>query len=200
MTSDGECYVMSRGSLRFLLGTYLATVPAQLRFVYDSRGKPGLSGPITPMKLDFSVSHSREEALLGFARGRRIGVDLERVDTGLNILELAERFFSSNEFQILSSLPPKIQCEAFFRAWTRKEAYLKARGEGISFGLEKVEVAFAPEEPASISKVPDDPNASTRWVVKHLSPAPGYIGAAVVEGSDVAFSFLKWEPHPRARA
>jgi phosphopantetheine--protein transferase-like protein len=108
--------------------------------------------------LNFSVSHSGAQALLGFARGRRIGVDLERVSANVDGLELAERYFSSNEFETLGSLTAEMQHEAFYCGWTRKEAYLKARGEGIFFGLERVEVSLVPGERAIIRKDSDDPN------------------------------------------
>ena len=192
---DRELYTITRGALRSLLGAYLAIEAREVEFAYGALGKPSLAGRGAQAALSFSVSHSGAQALLGFARGRRIGVDLERVSAGADVLELARRYFSSNEFEILRSLMPEMQHEAFYCAWTRKEAYLKARGEGIFFGLERVEVSLIPGERAIIKKVSDDPNVSENWILEHLLPAPNYIGAVAVEGHDLTFTFFRWEPN-----
>jgi 4'-phosphopantetheinyl transferase len=191
---DGERYTIARGTLRLLLGLHLTVEPERLRFSYSPLGKPELAGEDAQSGLSFSVSHSGDQALLALARRRRIGVDLERVCSGVNVLELAERFFSPNEFKILRSLPPGIQREAFYCGWTRKEAYLKARGEGISSGLDSVEVSLIPGERAIIKKVSDDPNVSENWILEHLLPAPNYIGAVATEGHNLTFRFFRWEP------
>jgi 4'-phosphopantetheinyl transferase len=191
---DRELYTITRGALRSLLGAYLAIEPREVEFAYNTLGKPSLVGIDSQVALNFSVSHSGAQALLGFARSRRIGVDLEQVNVDANVLELAERYFSSNEFETLCSLTAELQHEAFYCGWTRKEAYLKARGEGIFFGLERVEVSLAPGQRALIKKVSDDPNVSKNWILEHLLPAPNYIGAVAVEGRDLTFRFFRWEP------
>ena len=191
---DRELYTITRGALRSLLGAYLAIEPSEVEFAYDALGKPSLVGMGAQAALNFSVSHSGAQALLGFARGRRIGVDLERVSADADVLELAERYFSSNEFETLRSLTAEMQHEAFYCGWTRKEAYLKARGEGIFFGLERVEVSLVPGERAIIKKVSDDPNLSENWILEHLLPAPNYIGAVAAEGHDITLRFFRWEP------
>jgi 4'-phosphopantetheinyl transferase len=191
---DHELYTITRGALRSLLGAYLAIEPSEVEFAYDALGKPSLVGMGAQAALNFSVSHSGAQALLGFTRGRRIGVDLERVSADADVLELAERYFSSNEFETLRSLTAEMQHEAFYCGWTRKEAYLKARGEGIFFGLERVEVSLVPGERAIIKKVSDDPNVSENWILEHLLPAPNYIGAVAAEGHDITFRFFRWEP------
>ena len=191
---DGERYTITRGALRFLLGAYLAIEPGEIEFAYNALGKPSLAGMGAQPALNFSVSHSGAQALLGFARGRRIGVDLECVSPEPDVLELAERYFSSNEFETLRSLTAEMQHEAFYCGWTRKEAYLKARGEGIFFGLERVEVSLVPGKRAKIKKVSDDPNASENWILEHLLPAPNYIGAVAAEGHDLTFRYFRWEP------
>jgi 4'-phosphopantetheinyl transferase len=183
---DAQRYVAARGSLRSLLGTYLAIEPDRLQFAYDPFGKPRLAGEETLTSIRFSVSHSGDLALFGFARGHKIGVDVERIRPDIDVEDLAARYFSPNEFKKLRSLPADRQREAFYCGWTRKEAYLKARGEGLSFPLDRVEVSLTPNEPA-ILKASGDPRLSRRWIVEHLSPAPGYIGAAAVEARDIAF-------------
>jgi len=119
--------------------------------------------------------------LLGFARRHRIGVDVEQVRDNMDVEGLAKRFFSANEFQVLHSLRAGQRTDAFFRGWTRKEAYLKARGEALSYGLDRVEVSLGPDEPPAILSADDDPDVSQHWIVQQLLPAPGFIGAVAVE-------------------
>ena len=191
---DTERYVAARGSLRSLLGAYLTIEPDRLQFAYDTFGKPRLAGeePLTSMR--FSVSHADDLALFGFVRGHEMGIDVERIRPDIDVEDLAARYFSPNEFKKLRSLPADQQREAFYCGWTRKEAYLKGRGEGLSFPLDRVEVSLTPGEPAMILKVSGDRSVSRRWMVQHLSPAPGYIGAAAVEGRDIAFRCFTCEP------
>lgn len=179
---DAQRYVAARGSLRSLLGRYLTIEPDRLRFAYGPSGKPRLASEETLTSIKFSVSHSDDLALFGFARAHKIGVDVERIRPDIDVEDLAARYFSPSEFKKLHSLPADQQREAFYSGWTQKEAYLKARGEGLSFPLDRVEVSLTPGEPAMILKVSDDPAVSQRWIVQHLWPAPGYIGAAAVEG------------------
>ncbi len=192
-TRDANRYVAARGSLRSLLGAYLAIEPDRLLFAYDALGKPRLAGEVHLTPMNFSVSHSDDRGLFGFVRGHKIGIDLERIRTEIEIEDLAKRYFSLNEFQRLHSLPADQRREAFYCGWTRKEAYLKGRGEGLSYGLDRVEVSLAPGEPAVILGSVDDPDASRHWTVQHLSPAPGYVGAVAVEALNIAFRCLKWE-------
>lgn len=191
---DTERYVAARGSLRSLLGGYLAIEPDQLKFACDAFGKPRLAGEVPLISVSFSVSHCDDLALFGFVRSHKIGVDLERVRTEIEVEDLAERYFSPNEFQRLCSLPADQRREAFYCGWTRKEAYLKGRGEGLSYGLDSVEVSLGPGEPAVILGASDDPDVSGHWTVQHLSPAPGYVGAVAVEAGNIAFRYLRWEP------
>jgi 4'-phosphopantetheinyl transferase len=190
---DAERYVAARAALRSLLGGYLSVEPDQLQFAYDIFGKPRLAGEVPLTSVSFSVSHSDDWGLFGFVRGHKIGVDLERISTGIDIEGLAKRYFSPNEFQKLWSLPAEQRREAFYCGWTRKEAYLKGRGEGLSYGLDRIEVSLAPGEPAILLGASDDPHVSRHWTVQHLSPAPGYVGAVAVEVGTIAFRCLRWE-------
>ena len=189
--SDGKRYLVARGSLRFLLASYGAGAPDRLQFTYGVFGKPSLSNQTSKTILNFSVSHSEDQGLFGFARARRIGVDLEYVRLDVDALALAKRYFSPDEFRRLRRLPATERYQAFYCAWTRKEAYLKACGEGLSFGLDRVEVSFSPAEPAMIRAVAGAPNVSAAWTLKHLSPAPHYLGAAAVEGRNVIFKLFR---------
>jgi 4'-phosphopantetheinyl transferase len=191
---DAQRYIAARGALRSLLGAYLTIEPNRLQFAYDAFGKPHLAGEGPLASMRFSVSHSDDLALLGFARGHKIGVDVERIRPDIDFEDLAARYFSPNDFKKLRSLPANQQREAFYWGWTRKEAYLKGRGEGLSFPLDRVEVSLTPGEPAMILKASGDRGVSRRWIVQHLSPAPDYIGAAAVEGRDITFRCFECEP------
>ena len=193
-TKDARRYEAARGSLRSLLGAYLANESDRLRFAYDAFGKPHLAGELPLTSVNFSISHSNDWGLFGFVRGHKIGVDLERISTDIDIESLARRYFSPAECQKLWSLPADQRRRAFYCGWTRKEAYLKGRGEGLSYELNQVEVSLAADEPAVVLGATDDPNVSRKWTVQHLSPAPGYVGAAAVEVGNIAFRCLRWEP------
>ncbi len=191
---DAERFMSGRGTLRSLLGAYLAMEPNRLEFAYDTFGKPRLTRPTGKAAfISFSVSHCEDCGLLGFVRRHRIGVDLERIRLDLDVEDLARRFFSMNEFHKLCALPVDQRKEAFYCGWTRKEAYLKARGQGLSFGLDRVEVSLAPDEPAMILSAADDPDISQRWAVQHLLPRPGYVGAATVEARSIEFKYFELE-------
>ncbi len=188
---NAQCYVAARGALRSLIGTYLSIGPDELQFAYDSSGKPRLANETA--SLGFNVSHSGDWALLGFTGIRKIGVDLERVREEIEFVDLAKRFFSPNEFQKLISFPADQQRQAFYCGWTRKEAFLKARGEGLSRGLDRVEVSLGPDGPAAIIEASDEVEASRAWTIQHLSPLPEYVGAAAVDAGNVAFRCFGWD-------
>ena len=194
--SDRERYAIARGSLRHFLAAYGAGEADRLQFTHNAFGKPSLSSQASEAALNFSVSHSGDQILIGFVRGRRIGVDVEYVRRDIDVLGLAKSYFSPEEFQRLRILPQSEQCEAFYRAWTRKEAYLKGCGEGLSSGLERVEVSFMPAERAIIRKTTGVCSGSERWTLKHLSLAAGYVGAAAVESRNAKFKFFRWVKLP----
>lgn len=190
---DVRRYMAARASLRRLLGPYVGIEPDRLRFAYDRFGKPGLSGESQATPVSFSVSHSGDLGLFGFVRSHRVGVDVERVRKDIDVENLAKNHFSPNEFQKLHALSGKRQLEAFFCCWTRKEAYLKARGEGMSYGLGRFEVSIGTDEPVAILRADDDPEVSRRWTLEHLTPAPGYLGAVAVESRAIRFQCFQWK-------
>ena len=173
-------FVGVRGWLRTLLAAYLGELPADLRFRYGPHGKPALASA-NPDDLRFNLSHSGRTALLAVSRGREVGVDLEarRGDK----MRLAERFFAADEVVRLRAMPPDAREHAFYGCWTRKEAFVKARGEGLSLPLHRFAVAVAPDEPPAILWVDGDPREGERWTVHDLPEIPGYASALVVEGT-----------------
>ncbi|HZG52707.1 MAG TPA: 4'-phosphopantetheinyl transferase superfamily protein, partial [Pyrinomonadaceae bacterium] len=143
---DRDHYIAARGLLRQLLGRYLAQPPHALRFAYGAYGKPSLDGATAAADLRFNLSHSHELALYAFARGREVGIDIEHIRADFADDDIAARFFSAREVSMLRALPARARTSAFFNCWTRKEAYIKARGEGLSHPLDQFDVSLTPGE------------------------------------------------------
>jgi 4'-phosphopantetheinyl transferase len=181
----------ARGYLRTLLGRYLEVAPQSVEFQFNSFGKPSLSGALAAGGLRFNVSHSHGLALFAFAQGRELGVDLEKIRPDFATVEIAGRFFSAAESARLRTLAPEERARAFFECWTRKEAYIKARGDGLSRRLDTFEVAFGPGAAPAILAAGDEPDATVRWAVHDLQPADGYCGALIVEGPGVVVACWK---------
>jgi 4'-phosphopantetheinyl transferase len=180
---DRTHFVVARGVLRAILGGYLNLNPKQVPIGYTTLGKPTLTEPFSPRDLQFNLAHSDGLALYAFCRDHPVGVDLERIRPDFATAEIAQRFFAPGEVAVLQALPPALQIEAFFACWTRKEAYLKAKGSGLSVPLNSFEVSLSPAEPAALLESRDDPQEPPRWTLHALNPSPGYAAALAVEGS-----------------
>jgi len=190
---DRKHFIAARGILRTILGRYLRTFPGYLRFCYKLYGKPALVGESGGKIFSFNLSHSRELLLLAITRGREVGIDVECIQKGLGGQgqEIAERFFSPNEVAKLCSLPTEQKAEAFFKCWTRKEAYVKAKGGGLTVPLDQFEVSFSPGEPAALLHAAF-PREISDWSMEELHPGPGYVGALVVQGRAVQLKYWQW--------
>lgn len=182
-------FTVGRGMLRTLLGRYLDADPRRLEFGYGPHGKPVLASG----GLRFNLSHSGSLALYAVARERELGVDIEEHRPLDDAEQIAERFFSRAENEAFRALPPELRNEAFFLCWTRKEAYIKAIGEGLSLPLHEFDVSLAPGEPARLLGARDAAQA-LRWTLRGLDPAPGYAAAIVVEGSGWELACWRWGP------
>lgn len=169
-------FIVGRGLLRVLLSRYLDRNPQQLEFVYSPQGKPALANTA----LHFNLSHSNGLVLYAVRRDRPVGIDIQHI-CPVEALQLAQRFFCTSEYLAIQSLSPEQQQVAFFNAWTRKEAYLKATGEGIA-GLDQVEVTLTPREPAQLLSIAGQPVKDSQWFLQVLDPGPGYAAAVVSEG------------------
>ncbi len=154
---DRRHFIAGRGALRSLVAGYLNRHPSQVRLAYTNYGKPLLAAEFGSTELRFNLSHSHGLALLAVTRGRDIGVDLEHIRANLDGEQLAERFFSPCEVAVLRSLAPELRREAFFQCWTRKEAYIKANGKGLSLPLDQFDVTLRPGEPAALMATHYDP-------------------------------------------
>lgn len=193
---DREHFVVARGVLRDILGRYLGTPPARIGFSYSQYGKPSLEeGSGGDGRLRFNVAHSHGLALYAVGRGRELGLDIEYLRDDLAGLEVAERFFSPPEVAALRALPAELRTAAFFNCWTRKEAYIKALGEGLSHPLHRFSVSLIPGEPASLLHAEDDPSALSRWWMTAPPIADGYAAAVVVEGGVERLRRWRWH-HP----
>lgn len=174
--------LIGRGSLRLLLGKLLHQPASKLQFEHDEFGKPHVIQG-RGSRLQFNVSHSGGLILLAITMDRMVGVDVEMVRTDFDLDEIASRFFSAREYATWASLAGDVKCEAFFACWTRKEAYLKARGTGLSISPSRFDVSFLPgEEPRLLETRPDQDEAS-HWSLRAPQPEPGYKAALAVEGS-----------------
>ena len=176
-------FIVARGLLRTILSRYQDTKPSALRFHYGPCGKPYLAITANDEPLDFNVSHSHGLALFAVTRGREVGVDLECIRRGFACETVAQQFFSPRENSILHALPTdELKHRAFFACWSRKEAYIKARGEGLSVPLDQFDVSLVPGEPAKLLGHRIAPQEVFRWSFQELLPDRSYAAAVVAAG------------------
>lgn len=189
---DRQYFVIAHGILRALLGRYLNISPSLLYFKYNVYGKPVLGSPFSESHLQFNLSHSHDMALFAFTYRRQIGVDVEYMRSNINYEELARHSFSTHEQATLNALPQALKQQAFFNGWTRKEAYIKARGTGLSLPLDLFDVSLEPDKPAMLLASREDPLETTRWSLQEFIPALGYAGAVAVEGNKWYGNYWQW--------
>jgi 4'-phosphopantetheinyl transferase len=180
--ADCARFIVARGLLRAILGRYLGIDPGRLHFCYNQYGKPALAPEHRGVALSFNLSHSHELALYAIACSRAIGVDIEYIRAGLAETAIAEQFFSPHEVAMLRALPTWAHNIAFFNCWTRKEAYIKARGEGLSLPLNQFDVSLVPGAPTELLDVAGDQQERSRWTLQSVDPGSNYVAALAVEG------------------
>ena len=181
---DRRNYTATRALLRMLLGKYINRAPERIAFVYGEMQKPALDRGRSDPPVHFNVSHSGMKALLAFALGREVGVDVEQIRYNLEHEALAKRFFSPAEQQALAALPSSEQCAGFFRCWTRKEAYIKAHGTGLSLPLNGFDVSLLPGEQNALLATRPDAAEANRWSLCEVWGGQGYEAALCVRGQD----------------
>ncbi len=194
---DRGRYIAARGVLRAILGRYLNKAPESLSFCYSSHGKPALVPESGGDAIRFNISHSDGVALYAVTRGPEVGIDLELIRCGLEIEEIAGRFFSRLEIDTLRALPAHLRRCAFFLCWTRKEAYIKARGEGLSLPLDQFDVSLIPGEPATLMSTRPDSDEALRWSLQDLHMDAGYVAALAVEGHTRSVAYWQLDDLPR---
>lgn len=170
-----RAFVLGRAALRALLGSYLGTRPQQVCFTYGPQGKPALAD--ASCSLRFNASNSGELAACAFMRGCEIGVDVEQHRPVRDLEHIAQRFFSAEEAAEVLELPVAEKDAAFFNCWTRKEAYIKALGGGLSIPLDSFQVTLRPGALARMVSLNGSTAAACQWTLHNFTPAAGYTGA-----------------------
>jgi 4'-phosphopantetheinyl transferase len=189
---DREHFIAARSLLRNILGLYLKVEPRKLRFCYGPKGKPLLTREFGEGSVRFNLSHSHGIALYALTQGREIGIDIEYIRPHFADRQVAERFYSPNEVATLNALPTRMQSEAFFACWTRKEAYIKAKGKGLTIPLNSFDVSLAPGQKTALLRVEGDCQEASRWSLIDLYPEDGYAATLAVEGHDWLLKCWQW--------
>ena len=169
-------------TLRAVLGRQLCRDPKEIDFTYGAAGKPELIDLVSH-GLHFNLTHSHGVAIIAVCPGRPVGVDVERIRPEFAGEEIAARFFSPREQTMLRDLPADQRVEAFFRCWTRKEAFIKLLGAGLSFPLDEFDVSLAPGAPAELLALRGDNAAKTHWSLREIAAPPGHVATVAVEGT-----------------
>ena len=186
---DRRRFLVARSFLRTLIGKYLVVHPRSIRFEYNHFGKPSLPGE----NLSFNLSHSKNLILYGLAQHEALGVDVERINSDFGTQKIAKRFFSPHEIEELNCLPVDQQVIGFFNCWTRKEAFIKALGHGLSIPLKSFDVTLAPLEPARILAIRMAHQMGDGWKLYSIEPAPGYVGAICAKEPDRRLRFFHYQ-------
>jgi 4'-phosphopantetheinyl transferase len=176
---DRRRFIVARARLRQLLAERLGAKPEAVEFTYGAHGKPALLRRSGVRDLRFNVSHCEEVAVYAFAAGREVGVDVEAVRALEDADAIAARFFSAREYAQYRDLDASDRPLAFFNCWTRKEAFVKATGDGLAHPLDGFDVSLAPGEPARLLRLEQPAEQGLRWCMESFSPAPGLVAAVV---------------------
>ncbi|MCL1471638.1 4'-phosphopantetheinyl transferase family protein [Argonema antarcticum] len=185
-------FIARRGILRTILSRYLDRSPNELEFNYGSRGKPALAETCGGDRLRFNLSDSHGFALYAVTCDRNLGIDIEKIRPIDDAEQIAKRFFSSQEYAVLRDLDRSQQQVAFYNCWTRKEAYVKAIGDGLSFPLDGFDVSLSPGEPAKLLSIKSDTESAANWLLQDFIPVTGYVAALAVEGFGFNISCWQW--------
>ncbi|HXY20397.1 MAG TPA: 4'-phosphopantetheinyl transferase superfamily protein [Gemmatimonadales bacterium] len=188
--TDRRRYVCAHGLLRLVLSGYVGIRPRDIAFEEGPGGKPRLAEQPGPR---FNLTHSDDLALVAVSRDREVGIDVERIREIGSLRALADACFSPAERAALAAIAGPLRLQAAFAGWTRKEAFLKALGEGLAMPLDSFDVTLVPGEPPRLLRVEDAPDAPGRYTLRAVQPAPGYVGALAVEGRATAVRSRPWE-------
>jgi len=183
---DRGSYTVAHAALRSILAGYLNVAPSDLEFEIGRRGKPRLAPAFIKDSLEFNLSHSSEVALIAVTREREIGVDIEHIKENFAFAEVAERYFTTREVSAIRALPQDLQRRAFYQCWTSKEAFLKAKGVGLSGELDEVEILLDGQDSVRVK------GTLAGWYLSELSPCDGYVGAVALEGEESDLGRFQW--------
>lgn len=176
-------FIVAQGALRTLLGRYCSTPPKRLVFEYGPKGKPSLVGE---PDLHFNVSHSSERAVFAVSRRGPLGIDIELLRDLADADDIAERFFSAAEVESYRRIPGDGRQRAFFNCWTRKEAFVKALGEGLFLSLDRFDVSLAPDDAPQVLAIEGDGQLGREWSLTALDVGDDFAGALAT----------RWRPSP----
>jgi 4'-phosphopantetheinyl transferase len=186
--TDRDHYIAAHGMLRSILGKYLKMDPEELTFYYGPYGKPMLTKKTNPCMVRFNISHSHGLALYVVAKCE-VGVDLEFIHEDYSFGGIVEQFFSQQEMAELNSCPEHLRVDLFFQLWTRKEAYLKARGLGLSGDLKQPEFFSVIRSPGEFRSN----QAKSPWVLMDIAVPSGYAASVAVKGHNLRFKYWQWD-------
>lgn len=200
--TDRQHFIVARGCLRMLISRYTGIPPEEIQFSYGTHGKPQLVSSTAQVgPFNFNLAHSGGLALYAFTQVGEIGVDVELIRRDFTGDEIAQRFFSTAECDCLTQLPKGSRHQAFFNCWTRKEAFIKAMGSGLSLPLDQFDVTLSPAEPAQLLQTRWDESEAARWSLQAIDVGPDYAAAVAVAGhdwqltcSEVDYQMLALEP------
>ena len=187
--ADRDSFIIAHGCLRDILSRYLNSQPSELTFSVNQYGKPTLNN----QKLEFNLSHSGDFALVAITLERKVGVDIERIRSDMELESIASRYFSQREVSELLALTYEQRVLGFFNCWTRKEAYIKAQGLGLSLPLESFDVSLTPNEAAILRATRTDSKDAARWRLHSLEVGSGYASAVAVESIDTESRLWNWD-------
>jgi 4'-phosphopantetheinyl transferase len=176
-------FIITRSSLRIILGHVLGRHPGTLEFDYTRHGMPYLVPGTGSPDVRFSVSHSHDLALIAVTLDQPIGVDIEKVREEIDYESLARRFFSEQEHRAIMDYEGKGKPRAFFATWTRKEAIVKATGNGIASGLKQFDVSVDPDQPARLLATRWEKEIQSSWSLTNIEAGPDYMACLAMDGS-----------------
>lgn len=186
---DRTTFAIARASLRTLSGKYLNMDPKEIKFHYGKFGKPQFHHTTS---LKFNVSHSGNNVIIGFVQDYDVGVDVEEIKDNPDLLDIAKQFFSKSEVAALEEIPTTDRYNAFYRCWTRKEAFIKAKGNGLSYPLDSFSVSLDHNSEAKLESLDSDPKEKSTWNMFSFKPHENYIAAMAVQGNVNAFKVMEW--------
>ena len=173
-------FTTGRALLRILLGSYLNRAPGSIRFEYGASGKPRLQQARDSLPIEFNIAHSDACALFAFTRGSELGVDVEQLRPVREFDEIAQRFFSPAEADLVCGTPDPARVGAFYRCWTRKEAFIKALGDGLFRPLDSFAVSIDADREPRIEWALGETDPANSWSLHHIAPRDGFVGALAV--------------------
>lgn len=186
--SDHNCAVISRGILKNILGNYLNKTPKNIEFKLGEYGKPTLK---ETSDIEFNISHSKDSIVMAFTQKNKIGIDVEYTKKDIEVKKIASHFFAEEEVTSLLALKESYHKQAFYNCWTRKEAFIKALGCGLSFPLDKFVVSLDCSKEAQLIATKWDKKEKEKWFLKAFEPDKDYIGAVSVKGKVTNMEFWR---------